>query len=44
MVDAMGEQFLKAGEDNDIYDWVTGIYGDPWGTYSIGAILSDPGR
>ena len=34
MVDAMGEQFLKAGDDNDIYDWVTGIYGEPWGTYN----------
>ncbi|NBC29479.1 MAG: hypothetical protein GVY29_05745 [Spirochaetes bacterium] len=34
MVNAMGEQFLKAGEDNDIYDWVTAIYGEPWGTYN----------
>lgn len=35
MVDAMGEQFLKAGDDNDIYDWVTGIYGEPWGPHSL---------
>jgi hypothetical protein len=34
MVDAMGQQFLAAGADNDIYDWVRGIYGAPWGTHS----------
>ena len=31
MVTAMANRFLKAGPDNDIYDWVTDIYGKPWG-------------
>ena len=31
MVDAAADQFLKAGENNDIYEWVTGIYGEHWG-------------
>ena len=31
MVDAAADRFLKAGENNDIYDWVTGIYGEHWG-------------
>ena len=30
MVDALAETFLKAGADNDIYDWVTNIYGEEW--------------
>ena len=32
MVTAMADRFLKAGPDNDIYDWLTDIYGKPWGT------------
>ena len=32
MVDALADQFLKAGSDNDIYDWVTNIYGEEWGS------------
>ena len=31
MVNAIADRFLKAGENNDIYDWVTGIYGEHWG-------------
>ncbi len=31
MVDELADTFLKAGEDNDIYDWVTNIYGEEWG-------------
>jgi len=30
MVDALADQFLKTGSDNDIYDWVTNIYGEEW--------------
>ena len=33
MVDAMADRFLRAGADNDIYDWVTAIYGAPWGPH-----------
>ena len=31
MVDAVADQFLKDGANNDIYDWVTNLYGKPWG-------------
>jgi len=31
MVDALADEFLKVGSDNDIYDWVTNIYGEEWG-------------
>ena len=31
MVDELANNFLKVGKDNDIYDWVTNIYGEEWG-------------
>ncbi len=31
MVDALSQAFLQPGEDNDIYDWDTAIYGEEWG-------------
>jgi len=31
MVEELQEEFLKDGYDNDIYDWVTNIYGEEWG-------------
>lgn len=34
MLDAYAERFLKEGSANDIYNWVTGLYGDPWGPHS----------
>ncbi len=31
MVDAIADTFLLGdGSDNDIYDWVTNIYGEEW--------------
>lgn len=30
MVDALANYFLAIGSDNDIYDWVTNIYGEEW--------------
>jgi hypothetical protein len=32
MVDALADTFLKSAPDNDIYDWVTNIYGEEWGS------------
>lgn len=32
MVDALANTFLLDGLDNDIYDWVTNIYGEEWGS------------
>jgi hypothetical protein len=31
MVNTLADKFLKDGDDNDIYDWVTNIYGEEWG-------------
>lgn len=33
MVDAMADKFLLAGSNNDVYDWVTNIYGAEWGSH-----------
>ncbi len=30
MVDALASNFLTTGLDNDIYDWVTNIFGEEW--------------
>ena len=35
MVDALAERFLRPGSDNDIYDWVTSIFGDAWGPHHL---------
>lgn len=32
MVDELADNFLKAGSDNDIYDWDTNIFGEEWGS------------
>ena len=32
MVNSLADAFLKAGSDNDVYDWVTHIYGQEWGS------------
>lgn len=34
MVDAIASRFLVSGLDNDIYDWVTNVYGAEWGSRS----------
>ena len=34
MVDAFADRFLRPGAGNDIHDWVTAIYGEPWGPHS----------
>ena len=33
MVDAIADRFLAPGSRNDIYDWVTAIFGEPWGAH-----------
>ncbi|MDE0449628.1 MAG: putative Ig domain-containing protein [Spirochaetaceae bacterium] len=35
MVDAVAERFLRPGADNDIHDWITTIFGAPWGPNSV---------
>lgn len=39
MVDAYAEKFIQSGIDNDIYDWVTNIYGFPWGSHADTALI-----
>ncbi len=34
MVDILADKFLTAGDDNDIYEWVTDIFGQEWGSHS----------
>ena len=33
MADAIANRFLRPGGSNDIYDWLTAIFGDPWGPH-----------
>ena len=33
MVDAMAGRFFRPGAGNDIHDWVTAVYGEPWGPH-----------
>jgi peptidase M30-like protein len=40
MVDAFADKFLKAGTGNDdIYDWVTEVYGLPWGSHNLDSLI-----
>ncbi len=32
-LDAFVAKFLVSGQNNDIHDWVTNIFGPPWGTF-----------
>ena len=33
LVDTLASSFLRPGPDNDIYDWITAIFGAPWGPH-----------
>ena len=33
MADEVADRFLRPGAPNDIYDWVTAIFGDAWGPH-----------
>lgn len=44
MVDTMGRRFLAPGFDNDIYDWVRGVYGAEWGPHDHPALIPSTGR
>ena len=39
MVDALATQFLRSGANNDIYDWVTTIFGAPWGPHRYSNLI-----
>ena len=40
MADAVGTKFLQPGAGNDIYDWITAIFGEPWGPHDIPILLA----
>ena len=39
MVDAISTRFLRPGANNDIYDWVTTIFGAPWGPHRYSNLI-----
>ena len=41
MVDLIAAKFLKNGLDNDIYDWVSSIYGEEWGQVNSSDVISE---
>ena len=41
MVDFLAATFLKTGDNNDIYDWLTAIYGDEWGLHGYDNLIPD---
>ncbi len=40
MLDQMGTKFLVSALGNDIYDWVTNVYGEEWGTHSYSNLIA----
>jgi len=41
MVDVMADRFLLSGSNNDIYEWVVGIFGIEWGAHSYAEFIGD---
>ena len=39
MVNALADRFFRTGAANDIYDWVTAIFGAPWGPHSYASLI-----
>ena len=39
MVNALADRFLRPGSGNDIHDWVTAVYGDPWGSHDLPLLI-----
>ena len=40
MVTAFADRFLRPGASNDIFDWVTTIFGAPWGPHDNPLLIS----
>ncbi len=40
MVDFLAGNFLAAGAENDIYDWVTAVYGAEWGSHGYSNLIA----
>jgi hypothetical protein len=41
MVDALAERFLRADGAARIYQWITGIFGDEWGSTQYSGLIGD---
>ena len=39
MVDELAGRFLKSGDNNDIHDWVSGVFGPEWGDHNYANLL-----
>jgi len=39
MIDVMADKFLSAGNNNDVYDWITNIFGEEWGPHPYASQL-----
>lgn len=39
MIDAAADRFLRPGSGNDIHDWVTAIFGAPWGPHDSSHLI-----
>jgi hypothetical protein len=42
MINTLANKFLKSGSDNDIYDWVTNVFGEEWGTSNYSDLIEAP--
>jgi hypothetical protein len=40
MVNALANKFLKAGDNNDIYEWVSTIFGGEWGSHDFSNLIA----
>jgi len=41
MIDEISVAFMQDGENNDIYDWVTNIYGEEWGEHNSSNLIPE---
>ena len=42
MADAVADRFLRPGAGNDVHDWITAIFGAPWGAHGYPGLLIPP--
>jgi hypothetical protein len=41
MINTLANKFLKSGSDNDIYDWVTNVFGEEWGSSNSSSLIDE---
>jgi len=39
LANEMADAFLKPGNNNDLYEWITGIFGAEWGAHPYGELI-----